>query len=67
MQVINLHLTYNVTLPHVLFKHFASNKQLPGFLRSETLVENELTFFSLQSINIKLPDKSLKNVFSYGF
>ena len=31
-----------VTLPQVLFKHFASKNQLPGFYISGTLVENGL-------------------------
>ena len=29
-------------LPQVLFKHFASKKELPGFYVSGTLVENGL-------------------------
>ena len=32
----------NVTLPQVLFKHFAGKNQLPGFYISGTLVENDL-------------------------
>ena len=32
----------NVTLPLVLFKHFGSKSQLPGFYVSGTLVENGL-------------------------
>ena len=34
--------TENVTLPQVLFKHFASKNQLPGLSMNETLVENGL-------------------------
>ena len=36
---------YNVTLPQVFFKYFASKNQLPGFSISGTLVENELNTF----------------------
>ena len=35
--------TENVTLPRVLFKHFASKTQLSGFYINEILVLNGLT------------------------
>ena len=35
---------WRTTLPQVLFKHFASKNQLPGFFISGTLVENGLSF-----------------------
>ena len=42
IQVDDLHLTDNVTLPKAFFKHFASKNQLPGFYIGRTSVENEL-------------------------
>ena len=35
---------YNITLPQVFFKHFASKNQLPGFYISGTLVKNGLIY-----------------------
>ena len=43
MQVIDLYLYLNVTLPQVFFKHFASKNQLPGLFVRGTLVKNGLT------------------------
>ena len=37
---------FNVTLPQVLFKLFASKNQLPGLSLTGTLVENGLTIFA---------------------
>ena len=52
--------TWNVTLPQVFFKHFASKNQLPDFYISETLVENGLKK-SCYLINESYP----KHLFSY--
>ena len=44
MQVIDLNLYLNATLPQVIFKHFATKNQPLGFYISGTLVENGLSF-----------------------
>ena len=38
--------TYNVTLPQVFLKHFASKNQLPALTVSCKLLENGLKFFN---------------------
>ena len=37
--------TWNVTLPQVFFKYFASKNQLPGLSISRALVENGLSYY----------------------
>ena len=46
--------TENVTLPQVLFKHFASKNQLPGLSISGTLVEIGLKKLVLMSLKTDL-------------